>query len=397
MSGNHLHDSLKLGIIALGLGLLGGLTHNPADPIHYAQGALGLLHETDIYTISGVVYPPLLYALTAPVFWLLGHTVAPTTPASYTAIAVFAILGSTVHVTVYRLGKPLLPAEAERGWLFASLLNPFALFVTVLFGQMEVFIVLGVVGAIYGHHTGRYWVGGAALSLASAVKIYPVVLFIPYLVHHRAHSRRILAGGAPILAITGGLMLLLPNATAIFGASTASRPVSLLVILFDGGIAASTVDLVFKAALVISVGAAVILSLPDDLRLLPPLIPPALLYPNVIEYRWLPLAMGLLAVGYLTTDAKTEVRELCWRCGWIVTILGFTAMLTGTLEGWLEGQPWIVPITGTLPAFPVSIPLGVLGDARMLIALLVAVSVGWAGVRYVTLEWTRGQVPSPRK
>lgn len=332
--------------------LVGGLIYNPYDPRHYARGAIGVLQGVNIYELNGVVYPPLLYVFSSILFYAISGFTEITTR-NYPAIATFVGIGTTTQVFSYILGARLVSDNRTTKWAIASLLNPFVIYVVILFGQMESFIILGIIGVIYSESDDQWEIGGAALAIAASVKIYPAVLFLPYSYHNRENIYRIMRGAIPVGIIIFLLMILyLPESlTIIFSSSGGIRPVNALYIVSLSTVPDWLVSVVFIGSLVIAT--IISLAMSDNcVRYLIPLVPVVLFYPDVIEYRWLPLAVGALLIGYLPQGPDTKIRHTCKRYGWLWILLGTLAMVVGTIEGWYEGDPWLVPTFGTLPEPP---------------------------------------------
>lgn len=342
-----LQSIFALSFVVFGI-LIGGLLHNPADPPSYAQGSIYFMQFKNIYNHSGVVYPPFLYAVAAVFLSILSNFI-DIYPTSYTAISTFVGIGAVTQVVCYLLGRNIISAKRSWNWFIASLFNPFVVYVTLVFGQMEVFVILGLVGVIYAELKEEWAIGGAALAIAASVKIYPVVLFFPYIYHNKEKAYNIILGAAPVGAFTAILMMIyLPESlTIVRSASGGVRPVNALYILTLSYIPSWTATLVFLTTF--SIAIAISLFVDDISRYIIPLIPLVLFYPDILEYRWLPITVGTILIGYLPGNINTNIEDICESYGSLWLILGTLAMAVGTIEGWYEGKPWIVPTTGVLP------------------------------------------------
>lgn len=331
--------------------VLGGLFYNPADIPSYIQGSLGVINGVNIYTLQGVVYPPPLYLFAATVFKIVGLHFN-LTPSSYVAISVFACICAVTQSFVYLLGSKVVAPRNNNKWVLAALFNPFVIYVSFLYGQMESFVILGVAGVIYGDIKEQWAIGGAALAVATSVKLYPVVLFLPYIYHNWENAARIIKGAAPIGVLTTILMTLyLPQSLTIFSsASGVVRPVNAIYLaslsFSPKWLVTGLFLLTFMASTCVS-----LLMEKEPVRYLIPLVPVVLFYPNILEYRWLPLAVGSLLIGYLPT--QDGISRLCRVYGWLWTLFGTLAMITGTIEGWYEGKLWVVSTFHSLPQLPI--------------------------------------------
>lgn len=346
---------VTFGIMFVILGTIaGGLLHS-SDPPNYAEGALGILAGENIYEYGGVVYPPLLYFIAAIPLFIISQFVELTVD-SYPTIAVFAGIGAVAQSISYILGSVIIDNNRHKKWIFASLLNPFVLYVVILYGQMESFIILGIIGVIYATYTDRWKIGGVLLAIAGAVKIYPLVLFLPFVWHNRGEMLEILKGAVPIGALTFALMIpYLPESLKIVStpSRTGVRPMNALYIFSASLVSDQTVSLLFIISLLLTTIYACSITTEERIEYLLPLVPVVLFYPDIIEYRWLPLAVGALFIGYISFQEESQVSDVCKRYGWIWSTLGTLAMIVGAIEGWYEGAPWLVPISGDLTSLPV--------------------------------------------
>lgn len=329
--------------------LVGGLLHNPYDPVRYGEGALGILEGGDIYGQKGVVYPPTLY-VAASILLLLLSTGTEISVDGYVALATFVGIGTTVQAASYLMGDKIVDSSYSEEWAIVTLLSPFVVYVVILFGQMESFVILAIVGVIYAERTERWEVGGSSVAIAASVKIFPAVLFVPFLLRNRSNAYRILRGAAPVGIVTVLLMLFfLPGSLTIFTSSLYGiQPVNVLYILSAGRVPSWVAGGIFLMTLA---GSALLSArIPEGyVGYLIPLIPVVLVYPDVLEYRWLPFTVGALLVGYLQQASPSGSQPDHRRYGWFWMILGTLAMIVGTIESWYDGSPWLVPTFGSLP------------------------------------------------
>jgi hypothetical protein len=340
--------------------LVGGLVHNPFDPVRYAKGALGILEGGDIYAQKGVVYPPTLYVVASLLLFVISSG-TETSVDGYVTLATFVGIGTAVQMASYLLGDRVIDNSHSQEWAIATLLSPFVVYVVVLFGQMESFVVLAIVGVVYAERTRRWEIGGASVAIAASVKIFPAALFVPLLIRNRENAYRILRGAAPVIIATTLLMIVfLPGSLTIFSSSLYGiRPVNALYLLSAGQIpswvAAGTFIVSFVGLTLLSA------CIPDGyVGYLVPFLPVVLVYPDVLEYRWLPIAVGAILLGYLPRTSNPNSFPDHGRYGWLWTLLGTLAMILGTIEGWFDGSPWLVPTFGALQE-----PATVLGTGQL--------------------------------
>lgn len=328
---------------------VGGLTHNPFDPARYAKGAIGILEGANIYRIRGVVYPPPLYVLSS-VFLYVASLFTRVQTNSYVTIATFVGIGTTMQALAYVLGSKLVCETKATLWAFASLYNPFVVYVLVLFGQMESFIVLGLVGVLYAEHTSRWEVGGALLAVAASVKIYPAILFLPFVWRNRQHAFRIVRGAVPVGVVTVLLMIpYFPDSLRIFfSALWGVRPINALYIVSLSTVPSWVVSGVFVSTFVLAGVVSAVIEADRYVAYLLPLVPVVLFYSDVIEYRWLPLTVGVLLIGY-SRGPSPKIRRLCRRYGWGWIALGTVALVVASLRSLYVGDPWLVPTFDVLP------------------------------------------------
>lgn len=366
--------------------LIGGLVHNPYDPVRYGIGAIGVLQGQNIYTFPGIVYPPLFYVLSSiviyPIYMLNGISAE-----SYPVIGAFVGIGTTVQALSYLLGDRIISDTYSKEWAIACLINPFVIYVVLLFGQMESFVVLGIVGVIYAEYTEQWEIGGALLMVAASVKIFPAILFLPFLWHNRENAYRIMRGAAPVGIFTSLLMILfLPESLTIVSSSLyGNRPVNALYIFSLTLVPSRVASVVFIGTFMLSGLIAIMITSDEYIRYLIPFVPVVLFYPDVIEYRWLPLAVGTLLIGYLPESSDSRLYK---QYGWLWVLLGTAAMMIGTIEGWYEGDPWLVPTFGTLPGLP---PIVEQWNSKVSVARLIrVVRLGVAFIFIISvLNWCR--------
>lgn len=366
--------------------LIGGLVHNPYDPVRYGKGAIGVLQGQNIYIFPGIVYPPLFYILSSiviyPIYILNGISAE-----SYPVIGAFVGIGATVQALSYLLGDRIISDTYSKEWAIASLINPFVIYVVLLFGQMESFVVLGIVGVIYAEYTEQWEIGGALLMVAASVKIFPAILFLPFLWHNRENAYRIMRGAAPVGIVTSLLMIpFLPESLTIVSSSLYGiRPVNALYIFSLTLVPGRVASVVFIGTFMLSGLISIMITSDGYIRYLIPLVPVVLFYPDVIEYRWLPLAVGTLLIGYLPERSDSRLYK---QYGWLWVLLGTAAMMIGTVEGWYEGDPWLVPTFGTLPGLP---PIVEQWNSNVSVARLIrVVRLGVAFIFIISvLNWCR--------
>jgi len=381
---------------------VGAFVHNPFDPVAYTNTATSLLDGKNIYHASdGAVYPPFLYILGALLIGAAESVSGSLPPNHPVALASFVFLGSTATAISYLHGRRTI-SRRRTCWLIFGLLNPFAFFVTVLFGQMEVAVVLGVVGALYAQRTHQWPLGGFFLSAAAAVKIYPAAIYLIYLARNRTHASEIIAGAVPIVLVTlVGLATYYPDSLGIFTRGGGVRPVNLLAIVSGGGLPDGAV----KASFIVVFGLATLLgaatTLDKDIALVLPTVPVALLYPNLIEYRWLPL---VIAAAYLwVSHESVEIAAGARIVAVVGTFIGSVSMSAGALQGSQQGVPWLVGSVYPLPTLPTLLSINQYWMVRKVMAVIFAVAVVWAAFglvrqrvlfRGTVLAWT-GLVQNP--
>jgi hypothetical protein len=342
---NYRRDA-QLAIFVLFCGLIGGFIYNPVDPVNYGRGSL-IFYTSNIYQLdrgaAAFVYSPIFYAVPGILFTIIEFLGYNLTASSYGVIATFAAIGAGAQSLVYVFGLGVISDRYQREWLIGSLLNPFALFVTVVYGQMEIFGALGFISVIYIVKKEKFRRGSLYLTLASSVKLYPAVLFVPLIVRNKKRLREIIIGTIPIAVPTAILMLLLlPDSLTIFVPGgvlpwvDASSVVILNLLTF--GVLEGWVSVIFLAIFAISVLISLHRTIRAEIAYLIPIMCVGIFYPTFFEYRWLPVSLSFLLLGYLDTDWSTGLRQVFQRLGWLMTGAGTLGMVLLSINGTVKSR-----------------------------------------------------------
>ena len=146
---------------------------------------------------------------------------------------------------VSKILKRITGTEHWKLWL----LNPFAVVVAVLWGQLDVLAVAFMLQAILFHKEGKTWMAVLSASIGGAIKVFPL-LIIPYMILRSKKKIFNLSAILPVLAFTlaiyaftGGIVdsvyaLLFARAIPTFGGTFVSNGFSWQVILTFLGVTA---------------------------------------------------------------------------------------------------------------------------------------------------------------
>jgi len=281
---------------------------------------------------------------------------------------------------IYYLGAGAVPDRHRRKYLAAVILNPFALFVGVFHGQMTLFVVLGVAGAIYAIYTENWRIGGALLALSASVKIYPAAIALIFFATNLKHAREILEGAAPIVFINlMGIAAFYPESISIFSSPGGLRPVNILFIITGGSISQALAESIFLGLLLLTTLAGLLLPVRKELKLLFPIIPAVTVYPLLIEYRLVGLALSMIVVGFAIEERAGSAGRATIVSGLAISILGTISMLLGSYQGWLEGAYWVTPTLFSWPPVPAGAdPAAFTPYRQWTVLLIAAVILLWA-------------------
>lgn len=349
--------TIPIGAIILAT-IVGGLFFNPYDVPNYVWVSNGLLNGENIYQeLDYVMYPPFLYFIGAffmgIIEFILDISIVPGRN-QYIAMMLFAFIAAVPQVIAYQLGSVLINDSDSRAWLFGVLGSPLAIFVVLFHGQMTSYVVLGFVAVIYAIHTDHHHIGGLGLIIAASVKIYPAVLFLPYLIRCRDHWRGIVIGATPIAILNLALLGIWFPASLSFlvEQQNAIRPINILHII-SPSLGIIDVNTIFKISLLVMTMVAVIAPIEDDIAMVLPLFPVVFLYVDTLEYRWLALAIAAILVGLVDIHSDdNELRRRFYQLGWVTTICGMAGMLFGQMTGLVNGVPWWELTFWTWPSLP---------------------------------------------
>lgn len=200
--------------VILGIGLLGALAHHITDrywgdlAIYRFVGQLGL-HGQPLYgfvTPSGLTwdYPP----FTALPFVPLAVLGMDATVFVWTVLSLVA-LGAVIWLTLGQLG---VRDVARRAWLTLlvgiAALPLYPVSGHLIVGQIDVFIMLLVLGDVFGRADSRW--RGVGVGLAAGLKLTPVI-FIAYLLLTRRFRAAGVASVTFVATIVAGFLYLPGN------------------------------------------------------------------------------------------------------------------------------------------------------------------------------------------
>jgi len=167
---------LSLGFISITIILtfISGFVYFAAVPA-YLRSVEALLTGQPLYGELSTVYPPFWYGILATIFGpleILGVNFSGTNYLSTILVKLPLLLSIvlTVYIGLQRNG-------IDKRFCYWILLNPVILITTVIIGQAEAIIGLGIVAALHGWKTDQWKLVGAGFALGAAMKFYPMLLF----------------------------------------------------------------------------------------------------------------------------------------------------------------------------------------------------------------------------
>lgn len=364
--------------------VIGATVYGPTDTRAYMEIAQLVLENQPLYNHHLAVYPPLFYMILAGMIAPLYYTSPQTLPLSYLSVLILKtlLIGTLVLMSFISVNK-----KWQMNWQYLVLLSPLPIAGTVLFGQADVLVAIGIVGVFYGINYDRMEIAGAAWIFATSIKIYPVIMVVPLLYHYRTRWREFFTGAAPVGMLTAGLLLAeypefvvaFLNSDHGFGFSNQPlHPLSPYFVIREVGIpvTAQFGSAVFAVSIIVALVFS-IHTFTSKISLLVPLLPVYYMYPYNPFYRWLPLVCAAGYLGYTRTDVfGIRLR----RYAWAVSFIGGSAYLLPVLLSLLTPDPFgsfiIEPPTFGIISTD-SLPKLVKGDRRIRLFILHAVIGIW--------------------
>lgn len=367
------------------------------DVTWYKRATWALLRGEQIYALHprGVVYPPLYYALLAPIaaitefyqFLSIGNLSAGPiriTRAFDLFLLVYSVLSVSTLGVIAAMGQQRLAAPSyRRRWLGFLLATPWVLYAIPLLGQATWLVLASLVIGAFAYADGRDRLSGFAFGLAACVKIFPGFGLLA-LVIARPERRSDLILGAIIPVVVTVLLFsaLLPgslsaflNPSHMFGIAQRST-VAGWVILQLTGLDLSVLPLTVLAA-VAGVILAVKLNLDTDLeRALIPIIFVLAADTAIVNYRWVSVAALAMLVGF----SDSRARGLWYQYAVALVALGSAWALGKVAFDFLTARRY--GLVGTFPKMdppmsPEFLPVDMLsGEVPMATALLNTVLIG---------------------
>ncbi len=168
----------------------------------YYRGVGDLLAHTNPYANrpGEVIYPPVALLLLMP----LGFFSQTLAEDVWTVISVISILGSLAMLLILWKGK----IKAKHiGLSFGLAMLSFPVKWNLGMGQINLLLLLLVIGSFYAYRKSRSITSGVLLGIASAIKFIPLPLFLFFL--HKRQRRSVVAGGLMFLfmQLAGGLVV----------------------------------------------------------------------------------------------------------------------------------------------------------------------------------------------
>jgi len=294
-----------------------------SDIGRYLNGVQALLTNASLYDQAGVVYPPFWYGLLS---FAIGPLEAAGVPAfemnATTILVVKAYLIAAVGMLVALTGVAD-DGEINKQWILFVLLNPVLFITTVLMGQAEALVALGIVAALHGWRAERWWLVGAGIALGTVMKFYPALMVVPLLARKPRRLPPVVKGALPISLFTLGLWVAtLPSSLNMFSSKTPW--ITPMAVLGWADLLGYDVLGLANALFVVSIAIAVCWSIlgrfeHPEVSLLVPLLPTMYFHTRIVAYRWVPL---ILAVGYLAYQYSDNDRRVYRRYVWALTGIG---------------------------------------------------------------------------
>jgi len=283
-------------LLSLAIGSLMGIS----DLHAYLNGVEATITGEQLYTQPGVVYPPFWYGILTTIIAPLVYL--GIIEIGFNILTIFIIKSILLTGVFFMTLFAFVPERdsIDKQWLWFLLLNPVLIITTTLMGQAESPIALGIIAAMYGWHSQRWWLVGAGISLGAVMKFYPIMMFAPLLARRPAKWLRVSAGAAPLFLFTYGMALSeLPSSAMMFSAKTPwVTPMSVLgwagLLGYD---ILELANLLFLSSVIVAVIWVVVGRFKhEELSLLVPVLPAVYFHTRIVGYRWVPF---ILAVGYL--------------------------------------------------------------------------------------------------
>jgi hypothetical protein len=298
------------------------------------NGVDALIYDKPLYSQAGVVYPPFWYGI---LWFILGPLeYIGATDLSFNVFTIGAVKIYLILATILLL---FLNPKADRfsldkDWTIFVLLNPVVFITTILMGQAEAPVALGVVAALHGWRTERWWLVGCGIALGAVMKFYPILMLAPVIVRKHRKLPRILLGALPIFAFTAGLSIgELPSSLNMLEAKTQwVVPLSLLgwadligmSDIFGYGIVELQDNIFLLSSLIV-----VFLSIfakfeKPELSMIVTLLPAMFFATRTTAYRWVPL---ILALGYIGYSYSDKIGRISYLYAWVLTGIGLVHQL----------------------------------------------------------------------
>lgn len=310
----------KFIIVSFSIAVFSGFVFAPAVPA-YLRSVEALLYGRPLYGNLSTVYPPFWYGVLSIIFGPLEFFGIPILSPSYFSIlwVKLYLIGSIVAAVYVLIRRKVVDTR----FAYVVIFNPVVFITTVVMGQAEGPIVLGLCLALLGWKVDRWELVGAGISLGAAMKFYPVLLFAPAIFRRIDKVDKIFYGALPVSVFTLGLWIgKLPNSLNMIGGQP--NWVTNMAVLGWATLLGFDAAGPMKWIFFVSVLLCLLWSMfgqfeQPETALVIPLLPTMYLYNRITAYHWVPL---IVAITYLLYQYQGQSQRILKRYLIVLTGVG---------------------------------------------------------------------------